>query len=65
MILPVILQEGSITNTDGKQSRAALRGFAIFLFCSFVYGFFLGGGSIPNKMSAYLKFIHYIYEKQI
>ena len=26
MILPVILQEGNITNTDGKQSRYALLG---------------------------------------
>lgn len=66
MILPVISQEGSITNTDGKQSRVLHVVFCLFVFCSFVYGFFFGGGvSIPNKMSAYLKFIHYIYEKQI
>lgn len=64
MILPVILQEGSITNTDGKQSRDALRGFAFLCFVVLFMVFFWGG-SIPNKMSAYLKFIHYIYEKQI
>lgn len=34
-----------------------------FVFRSFM--FFGGGWSIPNKMSANLKFIHYIYKKQI
>lgn len=40
--------------------------FAFLCFVVSFMVFFLGGGvSIPNKMSAYLKFIHYIYEKQI
>lgn len=68
MILPVILQEGNITNTDWKQSHYAELGFA-FLHCVvlFIVGFFWGGGkgSIPNKVYANLKFIHYIYRKQI
>lgn len=65
MILPVILQEGNITNTDWEQSHYAELGFA-FLRCVVLFIVFFGGKrSIPNKVYANLKFIRYIYGKQI
>lgn len=63
MILPVILQEGAITNTNWKQPHCALLGFAFLCFVVLFIGF--REGSIPNKVSANIKYIHYSYRQQI
>ena len=57
MILPVVLQEGSITNTEHNHTLLS----SVFLFCNLLL-FFVGegwGGVIPNKVSAHLKFYTY------
>lgn len=59
MILPVILQEGNITNTE--HNHTLLSSLGLFVFCSLLL-FFVGegwGGVIPNKVSANLKFYTY------
>lgn len=59
MILPVILQEGNITNTENNHALLPL--LCLFVFCSLLL-FLAGegwGGVIPNKVSANLKFYTY------
>ena len=59
MILPVVLQEGSITNTE--HNHTLLSSVGLFVFCNLLL-FFVGegwGGVIPNKVSANLKFYTY------